>query len=335
MATKGNKAATSLGALLEIRGLSVEYRRHRQVIPAVRRVSLTIRPGETVGVVGESGCGKSTLALAVLRLIQETEGRIREGEIVFAGRSLLTSSEEELRQIRGKEISIIFQDPFSSLNPVLPVGDQVEEVLLEHTGQRNPHRVLEIFAKVQLPDPQRIYHAYPHQLSGGQRQRVMIAMAIITGPQLLIADEPTTALDVTIQREILELLFGLQRELKMAILLISHHVGIIAQYTQRVAVMYAGEIVEEGETDRVLQNPQHPYTRGLLDSLPRLRGEHLRRLPMIPGQPPEPLHLPTGCPFHPRCPVAVARCQTDPPYLAEVQGRQVSCWVAQGGEVRS
>lgn len=320
--------------LLEIQGVSVEYRRHRQVIPAVRQVSLTIRPGETVGVVGESGCGKSTLALSILRLIQPTEGRISEGTLTFDGRSLLTASEEELRQIRGKAVSIIFQDPFSSLNPVLRVGDQIEEALQAHTGHRDPSLVLDTFTKVHLPDPPRIYHAYPHQLSGGQRQRVMIAMAIITRPRLLIADEPTTALDVTIQRDILDLLFSLQRELQMAILLISHHAGIIAHYTQRVMVMYAGAMVEEGETAQVLHTPQHPYTRGLLDSLPHLTqtpptDTQPKRLPMIPGQPPDPLHLPSGCPFHPRCPVAVARCQTDPPSLVTVQDRQVSCWVAQ------
>ena len=319
--------------LLEIKNLSVEYYRKKTVIPAVRNVSLSVEGGETLGLVGESGCGKSTLALSILRLIAPHEGRITSGQILFDGRNLLSLTDENMRRVRGREIGMVFQDPFSSLNPVLRAGEQIAESI----AVQNPNlsasmiqgRSMELLRQVRLPEPERIYHSYPHQISGGQRQRVMIAIAIANRPKLLIADEPTTALDVTVQKEILDLLASLQKELKMTILLVTHHLGIIMRYSEQLAVLYAGEIVERGKTSGVIGNPQHPYTQSLLKSLPgRTPGkDHKKRLFMIPGAPPDPTHLPTGCPFHPRCPIAVEECKTKIPEMRALESleRKVSC----------
>ncbi len=263
--------------LLEIINLSVEYFRGTKTIPAVKNVSLSLDGGESAGIVGESGSGKSTVALAILKLLSAHDSKISGGTINFEGRDILKMSGEEIRKIRGKDIGIIFQDPFSSLNPVLRIGKQIEETLEVHSdkkisGTELKNRTLEILKSVRMSDPERIYNSYPHQVSGGQRQRSMIAIAIANRPKLLIADEPTTALDVTVQKEILDLLSLLKKEMNMALILITHHLGIVSQTTEKLYVMYQGEIVEEGLTKNILRNPQHPYTQNLLQSIPR--GSH-------------------------------------------------------------
>jgi len=259
--------------MLKIENLSVEYSRRGQVIPAVRDFSLTINPGETVGLVGESGSGKSTVALAILRLIRAQEGRITGGKLIFKGRDLLALPREEMRQVRGRDIAMIFQDPFTSLNPVMRIKEQMEEVLQAHEDTVGaglvpaPTVLSDALARVQL-DPIRVLNSYPHQLSGGQRQRVMIAMALLCRPALVLADEPTTALDVLVQKEILELLFRLQKEMEMSMLLISHNLALVAQYTRRMVVMKEGQTVEEGDSSQLFKSPKHPYTQTLIASLP-------------------------------------------------------------------
>jgi len=316
-------------ALLKIQNLSLEYR--RGPVRAVRDVSLEIHPGESLGLAGESGSGKSTLALVLLRLLRPDEARVTSGRILFEGKDILTLPEPSLRALRGGPIGMVFQDPFSSLNPVLTVGRQIEEVLEIHAGGRNRPRALDFLDQVRLPDPPRIYAAYPHQLSGGQRQRVCLAMAIAGGPKLLIADEPTTALDVTVQREILNLLDALRRDLGMAMLLIAHNIGLLSERTDRLAVMYAGEVVELGPTAQVLGAPSHPYTQGLLQSLPKI-SKGSGRLPALPGQPPDLRRLPSGCPFRPRCPSAFDRCVQEPPRLLALEKsiRSVACHLRHG-----
>lgn len=304
-------------ALLEIRDLRVEYRRGN--VAAVRGVSVDLAPGESLGLAGESGSGKSTLALSVLRLLAPEAVRAVTGRILFKGRDVLTLADRELRALRGGAVATVFQDPFSALNPVLTVGEQIEEVLELHAGGRNPARVRDLLARVRLPEPDRIYSSYPHQLSGGQRQRVCLAMAVAGGPDLLIADEPTTALDVTVQREILDLLDSLRRDLGMALLLVTHNIGLLSERTDRLGIMYAGELVEVGPTRPVLSDPRHPYTQGLLKSLPRLT-KTADRLPALPGQPPDLGGLPAGCPFRPRCPGAFDRCEKESPVLRPVKG---------------
>ncbi|MBL8023839.1 MAG: ABC transporter ATP-binding protein [Elusimicrobia bacterium] len=311
--------------VLSVENLRVEYRRSGKRIPAVRNVSFSMAAGESLGIAGESGSGKSTLGLALLRLIPEP-AILTATRLTFDGAEVLSMKSGDLRDLRGGAMGIVFQDPFSSMNPVLTVGEQVEEVLERHSGGRNRHRVLSLFGQVRLPDPAGLYAAYPHQLSGGQRQRVCLAMAIAGNPKLLIADEPTTALDVTVQREILNLLDDLRRELHMALLLITHNVGLLSERTDRLAILYAGEIVEIGPTSTVLKTPAHPYTQGLLKSLPRLTGTE-SRLPALPGQPPGPLDIPMGCPFHPRCSQAFDLCFSRAPVLRShsTPGVQVSC----------
>ena len=262
--------------LLEIKNLSVEYYRGEKVISAVRGVSLRLEAGKSLGLVGESGSGKSTIALAILKLIGGHEGEITRGEILFEGRDLLALPSEEIRNVRGKDIGIIFQDPFSSLNPVLRIGEQIEETIAIHSPDSLSKsilkdRTMEVLKNVRLPDPARIYQSYPHQVSGGQRQRAMIGMAIANHPKLLIADEPTTALDVTVQKEILDLLTKLQREMNMALILITHHLGIVSQIAEDLYVLYQGEIVEQGKTGKILKHPQHPYTQNLLNAIPGIR----------------------------------------------------------------
>lgn len=312
-------------SILSVQNLRVEYVRAGRPIPAVRNVSLSLEPGESLGIAGESGSGKSTLALALLRLLPES-ARITATQLCFEGRDILSFESHHLRSFRGGSVGIVFQDPFSALNPVFTVGEQVEEVLELHGGGRDRARVVSLFGQVRLPDPAGLYRAYPHQLSGGQRQRVCLAMAIAGSPKLLIADEPTTALDVTVQRDILNLLDDLRTELKMALLLVTHNVGLLCERTDRLAVMYAGEIVEIGPTAAVLGAPFHPYTQGLLKSLPHLSRQE-RRLPALPGQPPDPQNLPGGCPFHPRCPRAFDPCHREDPALLPMIGSvvQVAC----------
>ena len=326
--------------LLEIRDLTVEFPARETWLPAVRDLSLSLAPGEALGLVGESGCGKSVTALATLRLLPP-QARAR-GAIFFEGRNLLELGEEEMRQVRGARIAMVFQEPMTALNPVMRVGDQVAEAVLAHgehsafssqpSGKKEAmERAVEALRDVGLPDAERRARDYPFQLSGGMRQRVMIAMAIVNRPQLLIADEPTTALDVTIQAQILDLLAELRQKLGLAMLFISHDLGVISQVAGRVAVMYAGSVVETGSTADVLSRAVHPYTRGLLAAVPTLRTERGRPLAAIEGTVPAPGALPPGCAFEPRCSLRVPECALALPPLAEVApGHWARCPVAAG-----
>lgn len=314
--------------LLEVSNLKVHFNTAAGIVKAVDDVSFTLERGETLGLVGESGCGKSVTALSLLRLIPNPPGEIRDGKVLWEGRDLLKLPLPELIGIRGREIGIIFQEPLTSFNPVQPIGSQISEVLKIHT-ELSPieirERVLEMLSRVGFSDPQRSYEAYPHELSGGMRQRAMIAMALICRPRMVIADEPTTALDVTIQAQILDLLFELQTEIKMSVLLITHNLGIVAGNAQKVAVMYAGKIVETAPVREVFKNPLHPYTAGLLDSIPKINQQE--PLVAIPGMIPDPLQLPQGCHFEPRCPKALDRCRSEYPLEQEVTpGHRVRCW---------
>ncbi len=300
---------------------------------AVDGVTLSVRPGEMLGLVGESGCGKTVTALSILRLVPDPPGKIVGGTISFEGRDLVRLPEEEIRKIRGCAISMIFQEPMTSLNPVFTVGEQVAEGIRQHqkVSRREAwDQAVEVLKRVKISDPARRAREYPHQLSGGMRQRVMIAIALALRPKLLIADEPTTALDVTIQAQILELLLGLQEEMKMAVMLITHDLGVIAETADRVVVMYAGRVVEEASVKELFDNPLHPYTQGLMESLPRLEtGKARRRLRAIPGLVPNLLQLPTGCKFAPRCPKVVEQCWPTEPELREIRpGHSARCILA-------
>ncbi len=310
--------------LLTIRSLSVHYRRRDGDVKAVRSVSLDVRAGETLGLAGESGCGKSTLAMAIPRLLPQPPAEYAGGKIVFEGRDLISLSSEELRQIRGAGIGVVFQDPFSALNPVLTVGEQIKEAFSAHVRPCPPGTVEDLLSRVRLPDAVRIARGYPHQLSGGQRQRAVIALAIALGPRLLIADEPTTALDVTLQGGILDLLDGLKKEMGLGVLLVSHNIGLLSERADRLAVMYAGEIVEVGPAGQVLAGAFHPYTRGLLASLPRLSAGR-GKLPTLAGQPPDLRNPPEGCAFRARCPRAIPACGVSPSLGAKEGGRSVAC----------
>jgi len=328
-------AVEAVDTLLEIRDLTVSFDTPDGRARAVDRVSFSIRAGETLGLVGESGCGKTVSALALMRLIQTPPGRIEGGEILFKGQDILKLPERDMRKIRGNEISMVFQEPMTSLNPVFTCGYQVEEAVVLHqkvTKREALERTLEMLALVKIPDPKRIAKSYPHQLSGGMRQRVMIAMALSCNPSLLIADEPTTALDVTIQAQILELLQGLQQTFGMAILMITHDLGVIAETCRRVIVMYAGKVMEVASVNDLFNDPRHPYTRGLRESIPRMahKGE---RLKVIPGKVPDPLDLPKGCRFSDRCKYAEYRCDNEEIQLRDVKpGHSIRCWKdVQGG----
>jgi oligopeptide/dipeptide ABC transporter ATP-binding protein len=289
--------------LLEIKGLNIAFDTNRGPIQPVRDSSLSIFPGQTVAVVGESGCGKSVTALSILRLIPQPPGRVLGGQVLLEGADLLRLSEPEMRKVRGGQIAMIFQEPMTSLNPVYTIGDQIVEAITlhQHVGTRRAYEIAEkSLHDVGIADPRRRLHEYPHQMSGGMRQRVMIAMALSCRPKLLIADEPTTALDVTIQAQILELLRKLQRETGMAIMLITHDLGVVAENADVVAVMYASRIVEFATVEDLFDRPQHPYTEGLFKSIPRLNDTRTR-LDTIPGMVPNPMHFPTGCKFHTRC----------------------------------
>jgi oligopeptide/dipeptide ABC transporter ATP-binding protein len=320
-------------ALLRVDDLKTHFFTDDGVVRAVDGVSFELRAGETLAVVGESGSGKSVTALSILRLVPQPPGRIVGGRMIFRDRDLLALRPAEMRQIRGKEISMIFQEPMTSLNPVFTCGEQVIETLMLHDKlDRRAARVraIEMLRRVGIPVPEQRVDEYPHQMSGGMRQRVMIAMALACRPSILIADEPTTALDVTIQAQILELLKQLQRELGMAVLLITHDLGVVAETADRVAVMYAGQIVESCGVHAVFRRALHPYTAGLQASLPRL-GLRQERLRVIPGSVPNPVRFPAGCRFHPRCPVADPRCLADPP-VRTFDGDHLSrCWRA--GEI--
>jgi oligopeptide/dipeptide ABC transporter ATP-binding protein len=325
------------GTLLSAENVSTYFFTEEGVAKAVQDVSFSIKKGKTFALVGESGCGKSVTALSIMRLVPAPQGKIVGGDIFFEGQSLLSLSEKKMRQVRGNKIAMIFQEPMTSLNPVYTVGDQIAEAIKLHQKKSTSEAwadAIEMLQKVGIADPQQRVGEYPHQLSGGMRQRVMIAMAVSCRPRLLIADEPTTALDVTIQAQILDLLDGLQEQNGMSILLITHDLGIVAERADDVAVMYASRIVEVGDSESLFAEPLHPYTLGLLKSLPRL-GLHSRRLQTISGTVPEPLHFPAGCKFHPRCSVGCndRQCQTVEPTLREVrQGRCVACWYAPGYE---
>ena len=323
-----------MAALLEVDGLQTHFFTRDGIVRAVDGVSFSVAPGETLAVVGESGCGKSVTSLSILRLIASPPGRIVAGRVVFQGRDLLGLSEDEMRAVRGNAISMIFQEPMTSLNPALTVGRQIAESLVLHRGLSQHDamaKAVEMLRKVRMPEPERRVRQYPHELSGGMRQRVMIAMALACGPKLLIADEPTTALDVTIQAQILELMRELGRETGAAIILITHDLGVVAEMAQRVVVMYAGRKVEEAPVDELFARPRHPYTRGLLGSMPHLgdsaRGEGGKRLVEIPGMVPSLKDEQPGCLFAPRCPNAIPRCsQEAPPLTAHGSGHWAACW---------
>jgi oligopeptide/dipeptide ABC transporter ATP-binding protein len=310
-----------------VRDLTTELATERGRFVAVDGVSFDLYPGEVLGIVGESGCGKSMTALSILGLVPQPPGRITGGRVLFEGRDLLRLPERELQRIRGAAISMIFQEPTTSLNPVFTIGDQIAETLRRHErlGRRAARaRAVELLAKVGIPAPAERLDAYPHELSGGMRQRVMIAIALACNPKVLLADEPTTALDVTIQAQILDLLERLQAELGMAVVIITHDLGIVAEFAHRVLVMYAGRVIEEGSVDAIFDRPAHPYTRGLLASLPDLEGES-ERLVAIPGSVPQLGELGPGCRFAPRCAFAEAACRAADPPLLRVGDRAVAC----------
>jgi oligopeptide/dipeptide ABC transporter ATP-binding protein len=318
-----------MAALLEVRNLRTTFLTSGGTVRAVDGVSWEVREGETVALVGESGCGKSVSALSVMRLVAEPAGRIEAGEILYKGRDLLKLSEPEMRQVRGREIAMVFQEPMTSLNPVLTIGRQLTEGLEIHMKLKADAaraRAIELLGMVGIPDPARRLAQYPHHFSGGMRQRMMIAMALACNPSLILADEPTTALDVTIQAQILELMRDLSRRLGVAMLIITHNLGVVARYADRVNVMYAGRIVESASAAELYANPRHPYTLGLLRSVPRLDEPKRARLDPIVGQPPDLTRLPPGCAFGPRCAYRVDRCGEAPP-LAEVRAAHTAaCW---------
>ena len=324
--------------LLAVNDLRTHFHTDGGVARAVDGVSFVLHEGETLGLVGESGCGKSVTSLSVMRLIPEPPGRIVSGTIAFKGRELLGLAEPEMRKVRGNDIAMIFQEPMTSLNPVFSCGFQIDEAVMLHQDLGRDaarERTVEMLHRVGIPDPQQRAEEYPHQLSGGMRQRVMIAMALSCNPDLLIADEPTTALDVTIQAQILELLEQLQAEFGMAVLMITHDLGVIAEVADRVAVMYAGKIVEAGTASEMFACPRHPYTLGLLASIPRL-GERKERLSVIPGSVPDATRFPEACRFAPRCTHAEGICRTREPELLQIDGGSaVACWMADGYPART
>ena len=315
--------------LLSIKDLHVSFFTDKGEVKAVRGIDLEIESGQTLALVGESGCGKSATALSIVRLI-ESPGRIVHGSLAYRGRDLAQLSETELRAIRGKSIGMIFQEPMTSLNPVFTIGNQIGEVLQLHQSlseREASQDVLRLLETVGIPSPAQRLEQYPHELSGGMKQRVMIAMALACRPDLLIADEPTTALDVTVQAQILDLLKRLQDEMGMAILLITHNLGVVAQFAQDVAVMYAGKIIERTQVRPLFQNPLHPYTQALLQAVPR-RGHRSERLAAIKGTVPSPLQYPPGCAFSARCPAVLDLCPNKQPELAMVEaGHESSCWL--------
>lgn len=320
-----------MNPLLKINDLAISFNTIEGKIQAVSQVSLDVLPGETVGIVGESGCGKSVTAHAIMKLIPCPPGKYEQGQIFFEGSDLLQQSEEVLQKIRGKKIGMIFQDPMTSLNPVLTIGDQITEVLELHEAMSPAaakSRAAQLLQLVGIPSAQARLNNYPHEFSGGMRQRVLIAMALACNPKLLIADEPTTALDVTIQAQILELLKEIQQKFNTAIILISHDLGVVAGLCQKVVVMYAGRVVEAGPVTEIFRNPKHPYTWGLLKSVPRLDSVKHEALAAIEGQPPDLRNLPSGCAFHLRCPHAMKICAEETPPCSEVSSsHQVTCWL--------
>ena len=326
--------------LLSVEDLVVEFSTENGVVRATDRISFQVFPNETVGIVGESGCGKTVTGLALLGLIPSPPGRIVSGRILFNGTDLTTLTESGLRDIRGKDISMIFQEPMTALNPVFTIGSQMIDVLMVHrklTRKQSRAAAIEMLSKVGIPVPEKRVGEYPHQLSGGMRQRVMIAMALSCDPKLLVADEPTTALDVTTQAQVLEQINKLQDEFNMAVILITHDLGVVAETCQRAIVMYCGRVVENATIGNLFRQPQHPYTRGLLDSIPRIREQRLAELPIIAGRVPDLLHLPAGCRFAERCDRAIERCRLESPELAANvdTGDLVACFNTVGTAVES
>jgi len=316
--------------LLHIENLTTSFHTTDNVVQAVRGVNLHVNKAEILAIVGESGCGKSVTALSILRLISIPPGRFDSGQIKFNNHDLLSLSEADMQKVRGNDISMIFQEPMTSLNPIFTIGDQIGEAIIQHqstTGAEARKLTLELLHKVSIPSPEIRIDQYPHELSGGMKQRVMIAIAIACRPSLLIADEPTTALDVTIQDQILSLLSSLKEDSEMSILLITHNLGIVAQFADRVTVMYSGKIVEEATVNSLFENPMHPYTRGLLNSLPKDDNES--KLESISGAVPHPAYIPKGCAFHPRCKDAMPRCQQQPPLTnaTKENTHKVACWL--------
>jgi oligopeptide/dipeptide ABC transporter ATP-binding protein len=330
----GPKDSNMTNPLLDIVDLSVHFRTEQGAVHALRKLHLTLERGEIVGLVGETGCGKSVSGLSILRMVPPP-GRIVGGRVLFHGENLLAKSDAEMRQIRGRYISMIFQDPSSSLNPVLSIQQQMSAVLRQHlkiSRGAARDRMLQLLADVGLPNPGQTARCYPHQLSGGMQQRVMIAMALSTDPEILIADEPTTALDVTIQAQILELLSSLKQRREITILLITHNLGIVAETCQRVVVLYAGQVVEQAPVLDLFQRPSHPYTRGLLAALPR-PGAQDQSLRVIPGRVPSGMDILTGCAFAPRCSMAAAQCTTENPPMVRISDQHhVACYFANEGD---
>jgi oligopeptide transport system ATP-binding protein len=320
-----------MASLLEVKDLRTEFELREGIVKAVNGISFHLNLGETLGIVGESGCGKSVSMLSVMRLIPQPPGRIVEGKVRFDGRDLLQLDDEEMRRVRGKGIAMVFQDPTTFLNPVLRIGLQISETLQEHLGMDRAaadKRAVDLLAQVGIPLAHDRANNYPHEFSGGMRQRAMIAMALSCNPQILIADEPTTALDVTIQAQIIDLVKTLRDERGMSVIWITHDLGIVAGLVDRVNVMYAGYIVEMGPVEDIYADPQHPYTLGLLRSVPRVDARVKRQLVPIEGVPPDMVNLPEGCPFFPRCTRAIDRCHVENPLLTPVgPDRQVACWI--------
>jgi len=336
LTNSGSTEAVAGEKVLEIEGLQTYFYTREGIVKAVDDVTFHLEKGETLGIVGESGCGKSITALSILRLVPDPPGQIVGGEVRLEGRNLLDFSEEEMRDIRGNDISMIFQEPMTSLNPVLTIGHQISEALILHQGMDKAQameRSIEMLSLVRIPEPQQRVKEYPHQLSGGMRQRAMIAMALSCNPKVLIADEPTTALDVTIQAQILDLIVNLKEQLNTAVILITHDLGVVAETVQRVVVMYAGRKVEEADVELLFGEPLHPYTHGLLASVPRLEimsGENYtpgERLMEIPGIVPALSNLPSGCTFAPRCPHADDKCRGEYPIYEEKRPNHwAACW---------
>ncbi len=316
--------------LVEFKNLKTYFYTEDGIVKAVNDVSFKIKEGQTVGVVGESGCGKSVTSMSLMRLIPNPPGKIIDGDILFEGKSVLSLSEEEMREIRGNKISVIFQEPMTSLNPVFTVGDQISEAVILHqklNKQEAREKAIEMIKLVGIPRAEEIVDAYPHELSGGMRQRIMIAMALSCNPKLLIADEPTTALDVTIQAQILDLMRNIKEKLNTSIMLITHDLGVIAEMADYVVVMYAGKVVEEAAVEELFKSPTHPYTIGLLKSKPILNQEE-DRLYSIPGQVPNPIGMPDNCYFCERCEKAMDICKKKIPPLKEIKpGHKVACWL--------
>jgi len=321
-------------ALLKVENLKTCFFLQEGMLPAVDDVSFSMNKGETLAIVGESGSGKSITAYSIMRLIPNPPGRITGGRILFEGEDLLSKTEKEMRRIRGNYISMIFQEPMTSLNPVYRVGDQISESLILHQGMKKKEaleKAIEMLLLTGIPSPEKRVHEFPHQMSGGMRQRVMIAMALCCRPRLLIADEPTTALDVTIQAQILDLMRDLRERFNTSIIMITHDLAVVAEMADRALVMYAGKIAEEAGVEQLFENPLHPYTRGLLSSIPRME-EKKDRLFVIEGTVPNLMHLPPGCAFAPRCPEAYEPCHRETPTLTDLGGgRKVSCWLQQKG----